>query len=178
MKKKCRVCKEEKGLKYFAKDSSKKDRLRNLCKDCDNKKRREYRRNNKEKLLKKRREREKRLKEDRNYTLQLHRDKNNPHKRHDYNYVKNALIKIKKRYGCCLCETKENIVFHHISKKTKNFTIGNGVKNLKDTVEEIKKCIPMCNSCHTKYHMRGEKEDLKVYHKPFLKYLKEILKNI
>jgi hypothetical protein len=54
---------------------------------------------------------------------------------------------------CFMCGSKENLVFHHKDASTKI----NEVCNMRDMpayliIEEIAKCVSLCNTCHLKYH--------------------------
>jgi hypothetical protein len=51
-KKICYKCKEEKNICEFGKNSSSKDKLNSICKNCDNLKSKNYKLNNKEKIKK------------------------------------------------------------------------------------------------------------------------------
>ena len=51
-KKTCTKCKKEKNIKEFWKDKRSKDKLYYLCKQCANKQKKEYRKNNKEEIKK------------------------------------------------------------------------------------------------------------------------------
>ena len=89
--------------------------------------------------------------------------------------VKNWRQKTKKRLidgfgGCCnRCGYDVyhgSMDFHHIDPSEKSFSISQGMKNPKkwnDLVEEVKKCVLLCNRCHHELH--GEiwsLEDIKI----------------
>ena len=55
-----------------------------------------------------------------------------------------------------IAESRE-ICYHHIDPKTKSFTIkGNGaLKNSREVlIAEMKKCVILCFSCHSRHHAR------------------------
>lgn len=62
--------------------------------------------------------------------------------------------------GCTRCgifPTKQlNLDFHHLDKSTKLFGLAEGYKySWQEVLEEIKKCIILCKSCHNIVEPRG-----------------------
>jgi len=66
--------------------------------------------------------------------------------------------------GCAMCGYNDNadiLCFHH--KENKKFTLSQfGYKNLETIKNEMKKCIVLCRSCHTKLHRKLEKENISI----------------
>ncbi len=56
--------------------------------------------------------------------------------------------------GCEVCDTKEGkFNWHHVDPDTKKFTLSEGVRRNKAARhEEMRKCIPLCTSCHMIEH--------------------------
>lgn len=62
-----------------------------------------------------------------------------------------------KKNGCALCPEKEPCCMsaHHLNPEEKDFSIANSRKDgysLKKVVDELKKCICVCENCHRKIH--------------------------
>lgn len=61
----------------------------------------------------------------------------------------------KKTCRCSHCGKTENIEFHHIGKKKmKVAAMVRKATTLKDLQDEIRECIPLCNTCHKAEHKR------------------------
>ena len=56
----------------------------------------------------------------------------------------------KKNLKCVICNSSENITFHHREHSQKSFSIANeaGRISTKRLFEEIAKCDPICRNCH------------------------------
>jgi len=124
--KKCNDCKKEKELIDFSEDKKRNRRLSN-CKKCMAKRTEAYR--------------------------QLHKDKwRKSSKKHSIKFM--ILIKEWKSQGCAKCNDKRYYVLdaHHLDPSKKDFSIGTSMRGLKITIEELKKCIPICSNCHREFH--------------------------
>jgi len=57
---------------------------------------------------------------------------------------------------CCVCNynrCQDVLCLHHINPKEKKFSFNKMVsKSMKDMIKEAKKCILLCNNCHTEFH--------------------------
>lgn len=67
------------------------------------------------------------------------------------------LAKIKEHQGgkCIRCGYNtciKALEFHHLDPSKKDFTISNDHFRLRDTVEEVKKCVLLCANCHRELH--------------------------
>jgi len=66
--------------------------------------------------------------------------------------------------GCSICGcngNKQLLVFHHVEPKDKSFKICNQNmgKPINDLVDEIHKCILLCDHCHKSIHAKIRWED-------------------
>jgi len=62
------------------------------------------------------------------------------------------LNKYKQDKGCLYCGSKNDLVFHHLDKKMKSFSLCLSSKSLEILQKEVEKCIVLCRSCHSKLH--------------------------
>jgi hypothetical protein len=126
----CIECGEQKDATEFAKNRCNKDRLRNICKQCNNK------------ISKQKRLEDPRIKEREGELYTERREFRIPY---IYNYLK--------EHGCADCEEKDPIVltFDHVRGK-KAFTISSSVMNHNwdEILNEIAKCDVVCANCHAK----------------------------
>lgn len=69
-------------------------------------------------------------------------------------------VELKKQFNCAVCGTpnKEGATlhFHHIDPSTKVAEVGKMIRSnsytTKAVLEEVKKCIPVCDPCHGMIH--------------------------
>lgn len=61
---------------------------------------------------------------------------------------------LKQQLGCSACETRRRrLDFHHVDPATKSFRIANAIGySPARIVEEIRKCIVLCVTCHASHH--------------------------
>jgi 5-methylcytosine-specific restriction endonuclease McrA len=65
---------------------------------------------------------------------------------------------VKVERGCFLCGSKTDLTFHHIDPATKSAEVKKMVRNgrtFAKTIEEINKCVVLCNDCHVELHKQG-----------------------
>lgn len=113
-----------------------------ICKDCHNRKNREYK---------------KRRRMDKNDSYRF--DEQQRAKRlyrGTYRKKRDEFFN-KYKYPCLKCGEShfECIVFHHVVPQTKSFSVAAGQlgKHTKEEIEtEIKKCVCLCENCHRKFH--------------------------
>lgn len=68
---------------------------------------------------------------------------------------KRAVKELASRYGCLHCQSKQNMTWHHVDPKTKTKTVARLISqdvSWPRIAEEVKKCIPLCETCHTEIH--------------------------
>lgn len=65
------------------------------------------------------------------------------------------LIRVKKKCGCMnpTCRWQGEVPvyaldFHHVSRKSKKFSIGSSCRPLSTAAREMKKCVVLCSICH------------------------------
>lgn len=131
MKKKvCGKCKKEKYLDEFHKNSTKKDGLRSICKECSKEYHKQHYLNNIEKYKAK---------------SQILRD-----------FLKTFVNRYKQFKSCKICKEKRYWVleFHHKDRLEKTDTINRFVTNgnFKLLKKEIRKCEVLCSNCHKDLH--------------------------
>jgi hypothetical protein len=69
------------------------------------------------------------------------------------------LDRYKRINGCSVCQTKEDLCFHHVDPSTKRFTIGASSSQSISAIKiEMRKCVVMCRSCHMTLHGRLKSE--------------------
>ncbi|SRR5258706_16097250 len=130
MKKKCTICKDDKDLKEFNKNSSRNDGYNNICRKCSNRHSREYYKHNGDRMIKQiGKNNKKRIKENR---LKIY----------EY-YLK---------HPCIDCNEDDPIVleFDHVrGKKFKPVSelVGGGY-SWNFIEKEIQKCDVRCANCH------------------------------
>ena len=63
---------------------------------------------------------------------------------------------LKEKLGCVKCKDKRYylIDFHHLNPNEKENTVARLVihASIKDTINELKKCVPLCSNCHREFH--------------------------
>ena len=165
--KKCGKCGLVKPISKFNKNKNKKDGLNGWCKEC----RKEYRDNNKKKIVNYRKEhyqehRDEILKhtqEYRNNHKKESKDYRNSHKkeRQEYDNEFKLILNCLRVNGCSLCCSYEHLEFHHVIPEYKRFKIsdGSGYSN-KTFISELDKCMLLCKSCHMKVHSKSRKLNL------------------
>lgn len=52
----------------------------------------------------------------------------------------------------CGCAKHYVLTFHHIDYKTKSFEISGAHRKIEDILQEIKKCVCLCQNCHHTFH--------------------------
>lgn len=132
--KQCRKCKKEKDLEEFHKGCNKRDGRHSYCKVCAGEGAKQYYQKNKQNVL---------------------------NKANEYNRTKQQKIRlivedIKHKEGCCFCRENEPccLDFHHPIDGDKRKGVSELVraKNVHKLIEELKRCICVCASCHRKIH--------------------------
>lgn len=126
----CYICKLEKSLDSFNKNSSRKDGLQARCRECDRKIA-----INKYPIYK-----------------EKHIARGIKRKKEIALFVR----EIKSKLGCSKCEDKRHYVldFHHKDDNKKNTIsrmVAMGLSN-KTIQEEIDKCVILCSNCHRELH--------------------------
>lgn len=137
------------GRKATEKDKIYSKRYREIHKEEDKVRHKEYYYNNKEKMCEKSKQK---------YIL---------YKCQWDNILSKIYIQLH-YYVCKVCGD-EKFEFHHINPNTKKFTISQFVgmkrkpteKRIVDVIRELKRCIPLCRPCHQKLHdgIRGRNSD-------------------
>jgi len=126
----CTTCKKEKEITEFNKNSSKKNGLNNICRNCSNIRSKKYYKENKEKHL----------------DTVIHR------REKAKNISKDYLLELFKNSECKDCGNKDIRVmeFDHISnnKRRDISQLVSGGWSLEVIKEEIKKCEIVCCNCH------------------------------
>lgn len=128
----CSICKTEKTLDSFNKNRAKSDGLNTICRECSQKKSREYYSINGDYHKKAVFARNKRVK----------------------NEIKAKLEELKS-VGCSKCNEKDTccLDYHHLNEKNDGIAIMvNSGKSWEAILEEISKCILVCANCHRKIH--------------------------
>ncbi len=130
--KKCSNCKLEKDESEYHKDSSRKDKLCNKCKVC----------NNSLTLT--------------SYHATTRKSDVIARAKAFRQRLKNRLDEYKFLSGCCNCDECEPVCldFHHVNPDDKVSEIGNVLfqKSIRLLAIEIRKCILLCSNCHRKFH--------------------------
>ena len=126
--KKCIDCKGELDKEFFPYDKSR-NRYLSVCKPCTSKRTQIYRLKNKDKWE--------------NYS-----------KKSYTNYKK--IINEWKSQGCSKCDEKRVWVIdaHHLDPNKKDFMVGSTMRGIKETKNELNKCIPLCSNCHRDLHYK------------------------
>jgi hypothetical protein len=62
------------------------------------------------------------------------------------------LEQFKESKGCYLCESKEKLEYHHINPNEKEFKLCDCKKSWDLILDEVQKCVVLCNSCHHRIH--------------------------
>ncbi len=129
--KKCIRCNIEKEISEFNKHNGKKDKLQIYCRDCNNKLRRDYYKNNPNKI--------------RNDAV-LRRE-----------LLKNKFKEYKSNLICSKCGENHPacLDFHHRNPNEKIMDVGHmvfGGYSFENIKKEIEKCIVLCSNCHRKLH--------------------------
>ena len=76
-------------------------------------------------------------------------------KREYYDNQRTELVSKLKEGGCILCgynKCNSSLVFHHLNRSTKEFTIGQFKRGIKAITKEAKKCVILCRNCHGEVH--------------------------
>lgn len=139
MKKYCPGCKDDKHEDEFNKNSSRKDGLQRICRECTKKEYRVHWLQNKGKQV----------------TRVMQNNKQ----------VNEEIRKYKESKGCSKCnETRPWVLdFHHLDPSTKDFEIGNAIRYGKEkTWSEIEKCIILCKNCHSDFHHLNREEQMTI----------------
>ncbi len=81
---------------------------------------------------------------------------------------------------CNNCDSKKNLIWHHIHPDAKVRTTGNAKPNNRLRKLERAKCMRLCKKCHKLLHLDINKDYLTQTQelKQFRKYLKKVLKRI
>lgn len=126
MDKTCTKCKIPKELSEFSYDKVR-DRYLSLCRKCVALNTEKYRQNNQDKWRQ--------------------QSKNHSVRR------KNAVDEWKSQ-GCIKCNDKRIYVIdaHHLDPSIKDFSIGTSINGINVTLNELKKCVPICSNCHREFH--------------------------
>ncbi len=125
MKKRCYKCKDEKLLKCFSKNSSKKDGLSSQCRDCHKEMRRIHYEKNKSKIIEQ---------------VGIQKEK----VREWFNSLKNKPCK-----DCGKTYPPYVMDFDHLDSEEKEFQLGQALNWGKEKVlKEIAKCELVCANCH------------------------------
>lgn len=130
----CTLCKVEKTLDCFNKNSSKKSGLSNVCRDCNKTRSKLYYSSNLVEHRKKVRARNiKIIKKNRDFTDSI------------------------KSCGCIVCNESEIVCldFHHLDPMFKEDNISllsNCGYSIERLEKEIEKCVVICSNCHRKLH--------------------------
>lgn len=84
------------------------------------------------------------------------KDKVNKEQRERTKVRKLYVLNIKQESECLDCGTKNSIRFHHPNKKdwTGSRQSVRYEWSIQHINEELKKCVPLCNSCHMKRHRK------------------------
>jgi hypothetical protein len=74
-------------------------------------------------------------------------------------YAKRAVRYLKAKSGCVICGNElsvRRLHYHHKDKKTKLFELAHipakHIGSWRYIAEEIRKCIVLCNNCHSRVH--------------------------
>lgn len=129
----CSKCKQDRPLSDFNKDKCKKDKYSSTCKKCNNKRAREWRKNN------------------------LERDNKNARKWNQKFKQKCIDYKGGKCQVCGYNRCLAALDFHHINPNEKEFDIADrrisrSPKKWKLIEKELNKCICVCRNCHQEIH--------------------------
>lgn len=175
MTKVCSKCGIEKPKSEFRKDSKSKDQLGYWCKECDREYKRQYYAIHRDKVNAVRRERyntdpEYKRKQDEANLKAYHKHK--AARLEQATMYKSELQEFvdSLKTPCKKCgETRKWLIqFHHIEPEHKRFQIQSTHSKAK-LLEEVKKCVCLCSSCHTEYHYffgkkpTNPKESLETY---------------
>jgi len=73
------------------------------------------------------------------------------------NYRRELKIRMVNELGgkCKICGFDKypcSLQFHHINQSDKSFNISDSIRAYRKNIEELKKCILLCNNCHTALH--------------------------
>lgn len=125
----CTECKIEKDLSEFDKKSN--GYISGYCKSCRKEKLKKHYLDNKQ-----------------YYKDKALRNKDNSVNR--YTEYKRQLS----CFDCNLSFKEEPYLcdFHHLSKETKEYSIGSLSESFKKFLKEVEKCIPLCSNCHRRRH--------------------------
>jgi hypothetical protein len=136
---KCRICKIEKNLSEFNKDSRKKNGYSTFCKTCK--------------------------KEIDNISYMKRKDKISLRKLNNISEIREEYLNIKNDLSCIKCgENKHYMIdFHHINNENKEFTIGTKLwqsLNIEIVKLEIDKCVVLCSNHHREFHYLNKTEGI------------------
>lgn len=131
MEKRCTKCGETKPLSEFYQQKTGKDGRQAHCKDCDKKRCHQYRQGHKTDSKK----------------------RNKKHRQAHKDFI------IQFHTSCWICNATKKLVYHHVIPTTKLYSVTdmyNKPHNL--IIQEIAKCISLCDSCHKRLHAKSHKK--------------------
>ncbi len=133
--KKCSQCKLLKEKSSFNKNKKRKDGLQTICRACSSKNSKRYYSN----------------------FTEEHREKTKKRRSLKRKEIKSKIDEIKKICSCAKCGENDIVCleFHHVDPKAKDFDIASSYAyewKWEIILEEIKKCVCLCASCHRKFH--------------------------
>ena len=136
MIKRCTICKQEKPLSEFNKNSARKDGLQTHCRECNKERSRQYYKKNKKKHLKE------------VYVR----------KRRNIRIVMRKLMELLNRSHCADCSIKDARVleFHHRDSEEKEHNISDMLNQgfgWNSVSAELEKCEILCANCHRIRHL-------------------------
>lgn len=132
----CTKCEIDKDLTDFSYDKNRNRYLSN-CKKCMASRTEAYRQNHKDKWRQ-------------------------SSKIHSMNLKK--VINKWKENGCKKCGDIRFYIIdaHHLNPLKKDFSIGTAMRGVKITIEELRKCIPLCSNCHREFHYLEKLEGITI----------------
>jgi chromatin remodeling complex protein RSC6 len=81
---------------------------------------------------------------------EINKEKDNERERQKWNVFHDKWFKDK---FCSKCGTKDDLVFHHVDKNTKETDVTRLKRKTDLQIQlEIDKCVVLCRSCHMKIH--------------------------
>lgn len=134
LKKKCNLCKEEKPLSQFHKQTKAKDGVQGSCKICNNSSFRKYYAASPDNHKRNVSIRAKRMTRERRQKFKI----------------------LKGRCSCPFCGESEPacLDFHHVKNKITNISTSLATNmSWEEILQEMEKCIVLCANCHRKLHV-------------------------
>lgn len=64
---------------------------------------------------------------------------------------------LKHNLGCLICGTYDNLSWHHVDPKKKQYTVAN-MSKMEMMIKEIYKCVVLCGNCHWRMHNKKEQQ--------------------